>query len=51
MCGPRQPPPCQTLLNNANDPNLEMADPYEPAVIDDKPVINYGGVAFPDGRP
>ena len=39
-------PACQTLLNNANDPNLEMADPYQPAVIDGKPVINYGGVAF-----
>jgi polar amino acid transport system substrate-binding protein len=39
-------PASQTLLNNANDPNLEMADPYEPAVIDGKPVINYGGVAF-----
>ena len=39
-------PACQTLLINANDPNLEMADPYEPAVIDGKPVINYGGVAF-----
>jgi polar amino acid transport system substrate-binding protein len=39
-------PASQTLLNNANDPNLEMADPYEPAIIDGKPVINYGGIAF-----
>jgi polar amino acid transport system substrate-binding protein len=39
-------PACQTLLINSNDPNLEMVDSYVPAVIDDKPIINYGGVAF-----
>jgi polar amino acid transport system substrate-binding protein len=39
-------PASQTLQINANDPTLEMADPYEPAIIDGKPVINYGGVAF-----
>lgn len=39
-------PACNILLQNANDPNLELADPFEPPVIDGKPIVNYGAVAF-----
>ena len=34
------------MLQTANDPNLELADPFEQPVIDGEPVISYGGAAF-----
>lgn len=40
-------PACTVLVENANDPNLELiAADFNPPVIDGAPIINYGGVAF-----
>lgn len=37
---------CLQLLSTANDPNLEIASPFTPPVIEGQPSINYGAVAF-----
>jgi len=34
------------VLETSNDPNLELADPFEAPVIDGEPVISFGGAAF-----
>lgn len=39
-------PACLQLLESANDPTLELASPFNPPVIDGKPAVNYGAVAF-----
>lgn len=33
-------------LQTTDDPNLELADPFEQPVVDGEPVISYGGAAF-----
>lgn len=33
-------------LGTTDDPNLELADPFEQPVVDGEPVISYGGAAF-----
>lgn len=33
-------------LGTTNDPNLELADPFEQPTVDGEPVISYGGAAF-----
>ncbi|HSM58392.1 MAG TPA: ectoine/hydroxyectoine ABC transporter substrate-binding protein EhuB [Candidatus Sulfomarinibacteraceae bacterium] len=33
-------------LETTNDPNIELADPFEQPTIDGEPVISYGGAAF-----
>ena len=36
----------QTTVKNSNDPTIERALPFEQAVINGKPTINYAGFAF-----
>ncbi|HZR02852.1 MAG TPA: ectoine/hydroxyectoine ABC transporter substrate-binding protein EhuB [Burkholderiales bacterium] len=36
----------QTTIKSSNDPSIERALPFEQAVINGKPVINYAGFAF-----
>jgi polar amino acid transport system substrate-binding protein len=36
----------QTTVKSSNDPTIERALPFEPAVINGKPTINYAGFAF-----
>lgn len=33
-------------LGTTDDPNLELADPFDQPVVDGEPVISYGGAAF-----
>lgn len=33
-------------LGTTDDPNLELADPFEQPIVDGEPVISYGGAAF-----
>lgn len=33
-------------MGTTNDPNLELADPFQQPVVDGEPVISYGGAAF-----
>ena len=33
-------------LETTDDPNLELADPFEQPTVDGEPVISYGGAAF-----
>ncbi|MFO8036836.1 MAG: ectoine/hydroxyectoine ABC transporter substrate-binding protein EhuB [Anaerolineales bacterium] len=40
-------PACTVLVENADDPDLELvAEDFEPPIIDGTKIINYGGVAF-----
>lgn len=39
-------PACQVLLQNSGDTKFELADPFEPPIIDGQPIVNYGAVAF-----
>lgn len=36
----------QTVVNTANDPQIERATPFTQPVIDGKPALGYGGFAF-----
>jgi polar amino acid transport system substrate-binding protein len=38
-----------TALNNANDPGLEMADPFTDPIVDGEPQMDYAGTAFRKG--
>lgn len=33
-------------MGTTNDPNLELADPFQQPTVDGEPVISYGGAAF-----
>ena len=34
------------MMETANDPNLELADPFTQPIVDGAPVTSYGGAAF-----
>ena len=36
----------QTTVKSSNDPTIERALPFEPAIINGKPAVNYAGYAF-----
>ncbi|MDX1664551.1 MAG: ectoine/hydroxyectoine ABC transporter substrate-binding protein EhuB [Candidatus Promineifilaceae bacterium] len=34
------------ILETSADPGIELAEPFEPPIVDGEPVISYGGAAF-----